>query len=80
MNHYSDVTIEQQEIIQYPYSKTKDVEPSPFLGHDGASTARLLCSAIDVNFYVGKQLISPSMVTTMILLSYGFLVYLCLGL
>ncbi|KAI3897139.1 hypothetical protein MKX03_030807 [Papaver bracteatum] len=42
------VTIGQKKIVECLYSKTRDTEPSPFLGHDGA---RLLCSAIDANFY-----------------------------
>ncbi|KAI3839800.1 hypothetical protein MKW98_010105 [Papaver atlanticum] len=42
------VTVGQKEIVEYLYSVTRDVEPSPFAGHDGA---RLLCKAIDANFY-----------------------------
>ncbi|KAI3898878.1 hypothetical protein MKW92_020166 [Papaver armeniacum] len=38
----------EKKIVECLYSKTRDTEPSPFLGHDGA---RLLCSAIDANFY-----------------------------
>ncbi|KAI3889247.1 hypothetical protein MKX03_026002 [Papaver bracteatum] len=44
------VTVGQKEIVEYLYSVTRDVEPSPFAGHDGA---RLLCKAIDANFYGG---------------------------
>ncbi|KAI3929198.1 hypothetical protein MKX01_006434, partial [Papaver californicum] len=42
------VTILQKEIVECLHSKTRDVEPSPFLGNDGV---RLLCSGIDANFY-----------------------------
>ncbi|XP_026412599.1 uncharacterized protein LOC113308343 isoform X1 [Papaver somniferum] len=44
--HY--LTIGQKEIVEYLYSVTQDIDPSPFVGHDGA---RLLCTAIDANFY-----------------------------
>ncbi|XP_026437576.1 uncharacterized protein LOC113335767 isoform X2 [Papaver somniferum] len=39
----------QKEIVEYLYSVTNDEDPSPFLGHDGAS---LLCDAINQEFYV----------------------------
>ncbi|XP_026437341.1 protein ACCELERATED CELL DEATH 6-like isoform X3 [Papaver somniferum] len=42
------VTVGQTETVNYLYSVTRHVKPSPFLGHDGA---RLLCGAIDANFY-----------------------------
>ncbi|KAI3932429.1 hypothetical protein MKW92_030706 [Papaver armeniacum] len=42
------VTIGQKDIVEYLYSVTKDEYPSPFEGNVGA---RLLCSAIDANFY-----------------------------
>ncbi|KAI3932428.1 hypothetical protein MKW92_030705 [Papaver armeniacum] len=42
------VTIGQKDIVEYLYSVTKDEYPSPFVGNVGA---RLLCSAIDANFY-----------------------------
>ncbi|KAI3925637.1 hypothetical protein MKW98_001491 [Papaver atlanticum] len=44
------VTSGQKEIVRYLYSVTQDAldETGPFSGHDGA---RLLCSAIDANFY-----------------------------
>ncbi|KAI3963526.1 hypothetical protein MKW92_025726 [Papaver armeniacum] len=44
------VTAGQKEIVRYLYSVTQDAldETGPFSGHDGA---RLLCSAIDANFY-----------------------------
>ncbi|KAI3907991.1 hypothetical protein MKW98_003636 [Papaver atlanticum] len=42
------VTIGQKDIVEYLYSVTKDDYPSPFVGNVGA---RLLCSAIDANFY-----------------------------
>ncbi|RZC84820.1 hypothetical protein C5167_047612 [Papaver somniferum] len=45
----SNVSSGQKEIVKYLYSVTRDVEPSPFSGQDGA---RLLCNAIDANFYV----------------------------
>ncbi|KAI3830625.1 hypothetical protein MKX03_016457 [Papaver bracteatum] len=38
----------QKEIVEYLYSVTNDEDPSPFLGHDGAS---LLCDAINQEFY-----------------------------
>ncbi|KAI3836583.1 hypothetical protein MKW92_043273 [Papaver armeniacum] len=41
-------TIGQTETVKYLYSVTRHVKPSPFSGHDGA---RLLCGAIDANFY-----------------------------
>ncbi|KAI3950982.1 hypothetical protein MKW98_026436 [Papaver atlanticum] len=44
----SNVSSGQKEIVKYLYSVTRDVEPSPFSGQDGA---RLLCNAIDANFY-----------------------------
>ncbi|KAI3856818.1 hypothetical protein MKX03_014136 [Papaver bracteatum] len=44
------VTAGQKEIVRYLYSVTQDAldDTGPFSGHDGA---RLLCSAIDANFY-----------------------------
>ncbi|KAI3855997.1 hypothetical protein MKX03_037221 [Papaver bracteatum] len=43
------VTTGQKATVKYLFSETKDVEPSsPFSGNDGA---KLLCSAIDANFY-----------------------------
>ncbi|KAI3862301.1 hypothetical protein MKX03_037166 [Papaver bracteatum] len=43
------VTSGQKEIVEYLYSVTRDEEPnSPFSGPDGA---RLICSAIDADFY-----------------------------
>ncbi|KAI3845122.1 hypothetical protein MKX03_019789, partial [Papaver bracteatum] len=42
------VTPGQKTIVEYLYSVTKDVEPSPFSGSDGA---KLLCYAIDADFY-----------------------------
>ncbi|KAI3996022.1 hypothetical protein MKX01_037519 [Papaver californicum] len=43
------VTAGQKKIVEHLYSVTRDEEPnSPFSGNDGA---RLLCSAIDANFY-----------------------------
>ncbi|KAI3964038.1 hypothetical protein MKW92_014281 [Papaver armeniacum] len=42
------VTVGQTETVNYLYSVTRHVKPSPFLGHDGA---KLLCGAIDANFY-----------------------------
>ncbi|KAI3908796.1 hypothetical protein MKW98_029346, partial [Papaver atlanticum] len=42
------VTAGQTEIVVYLYSVTRDVEPSPFSGHDGA---RLLCTAIEADFF-----------------------------
>ncbi|KAI3916847.1 hypothetical protein MKW92_019411, partial [Papaver armeniacum] len=42
------VTIGQKEIVNYLYSVTRDVEPSPFQGHKGAE---LLCTTIDASFY-----------------------------
>ncbi|KAI3836079.1 hypothetical protein MKW98_016383 [Papaver atlanticum] len=45
IDHVSDG---QKDIVKYLYSKTRDEEPSPFFGPDGAE---LLCSAIESGFY-----------------------------
>ncbi|KAI3880244.1 hypothetical protein MKX03_015223 [Papaver bracteatum] len=57
-------TIVQTETVKYLYSVTRHVKPSPFSGHDGA---RLLCGAIDANFYdLALSLVKrfPRLVTT----------------
>ncbi|KAI3906657.1 hypothetical protein MKW92_052980 [Papaver armeniacum] len=41
-------TVGQKEIVEYLYSVTRDEEPSPFVGNEGAT---LLCRAIFANFY-----------------------------
>ncbi|KAI3894199.1 hypothetical protein MKX03_003756 [Papaver bracteatum] len=41
-------TVGQKEIVEYLYSVTRDEEPSPFVGNEGAT---LLCRAIVANFY-----------------------------
>ncbi|KAI3980200.1 hypothetical protein MKX01_033341 [Papaver californicum] len=54
----------QKEIVEYLYSVTRDEDPSPFLGHDGAS---LLCDAIDHEFYdIASSLVRrfPGLVST----------------
>ncbi|KAI3934711.1 hypothetical protein MKW98_027342 [Papaver atlanticum] len=54
----------QKEIVEYLYSVTRDEDPSPFLGHDGAS---LLCDAIDHEFYdIASSLVHrfPGLVST----------------
>ncbi|KAI3925257.1 hypothetical protein MKW98_011862, partial [Papaver atlanticum] len=38
----------QKEIVEYLYSVTRDEDPSPFLGHDGAS---MFCDAIIHEYY-----------------------------
>ncbi|KAI3891352.1 hypothetical protein MKX03_031448 [Papaver bracteatum] len=43
-----NVSIDQKEIAEYLYSVTKDVDPSPFSGSNGAYT---LCRSIEANFY-----------------------------
>ncbi|KAI3903927.1 hypothetical protein MKW92_047370 [Papaver armeniacum] len=43
-----NVSICQKEVVEYLYSVTKDVDPSPFLGENGAFT---LCHLIECNFY-----------------------------
>ncbi|KAI3867189.1 hypothetical protein MKW92_020685, partial [Papaver armeniacum] len=45
-----NVTIYQKEIVEYLYYLTKDVDPSPFLGENGACT---FCKLIEANFYGG---------------------------
>ncbi|KAI3957071.1 hypothetical protein MKW92_043377 [Papaver armeniacum] len=42
------VTKGQQEIADYLYNQSKDIEPTPF---EGVVGARILCSAIEANFY-----------------------------
>ncbi|XP_026437633.1 uncharacterized protein LOC113335811 [Papaver somniferum] len=54
----------QKEIVEYLYSVTNDEDPSPFLGHDGAS---LLCDAINQEFYdIASSLVHrfPALVST----------------
>ncbi|XP_026442268.1 uncharacterized protein LOC113341725 isoform X2 [Papaver somniferum] len=54
----------QKEIVEYLYSVTNDDDPSPFLGHDGAS---LLCDAINQEFYdIASSLVRrfPGLVST----------------
>ncbi|RZC80980.1 hypothetical protein C5167_043553, partial [Papaver somniferum] len=41
-------TVGQKEIVEYLYSVTRDEEPNPFVGNEGAT---LLCRAIVANFY-----------------------------
>ncbi|KAI3967050.1 hypothetical protein MKW92_032863 [Papaver armeniacum] len=43
-----NVSIDQKEVVEYLYSVTKDVHPSPFSGSNGAYT---LCRLIEANFY-----------------------------
>ncbi|KAI3830633.1 hypothetical protein MKX03_016465 [Papaver bracteatum] len=54
----------QKRIVDYLYSVTRDEDPSPFWGHDGAS---LLCDAIDHEFYdIASSLVRrfPGLVST----------------
>ncbi|XP_026437589.1 uncharacterized protein LOC113335768 isoform X2 [Papaver somniferum] len=54
----------QKPIVDYLYSVTRDEDPSPFLGHYGAS---LLCDAIDHEFYdIASSLVRrfPGLVST----------------
>ncbi|KAI3950976.1 hypothetical protein MKW98_026430 [Papaver atlanticum] len=43
-----NVSINQKDVVEYLYSVTKDMDPSPFLGGNGAYT---LCKLIEANFY-----------------------------
>ncbi|KAI3903942.1 hypothetical protein MKW92_047385 [Papaver armeniacum] len=43
-----NVSINQKAVVEYLYSVTKDMDPSPFLGGNGAYT---LCKLIEANFY-----------------------------
>ncbi|KAI3862149.1 hypothetical protein MKW92_020629 [Papaver armeniacum] len=43
-----NVSINQKAVVEYLYSVTKDMDPCPFLGGNGAYT---LCKLIEANFY-----------------------------